>query len=92
MCFQETFCRLFFPTRLHKITCCSCRICCHTSEDATAELNVENGTVSPGERLEGDIELVTEHPNGPSMIPVNQVPIPQLSITSTIVNDSIQPE
>ena len=92
MCFQETFCRLFFPTRLHKIACCSCRSCCHTTEDATPELNVENGTVPSVERLEEDIELVTEHPNGSSTHPVNQVPITPLSITTVIVNDSIQPE
>ena len=90
--FQETFCRLFFPTRLHKIACCSCRICCHRSDDATVETNAENGTVNSGARLEGDIELVTEHPNGSSMNLVNQVPIMQHSITSTTVNCSIQPE
>ena len=43
--------------------------------------------------LLGDIELVTEHPvNGSSMNRGNQVPIAQLSITSTIVNDNIQAE
>lgn len=87
---QETFCRLFFPTRLHKITCCSCRPCCHTSEDAAAELHVDNGTVASGERLEGDVELVTDQTNGSSLNRENQVPIAQLSITSTIENDNIQ--